>query len=417
MKSTNLREKLQSETCCALLERWTKVFVLPTLLPVLLALTLLLSACTGGGEVPTGQTAPSGPVSFEGEAVVYVVGPMSGLEAERGQAQTGGARLAAEELNAAGGVLRHKIVVKALDDRGTPEGALAAAQLIVKSRDRVIGVIIHEGSDPEFKAVKEVYSEHSVLVVAASSSNPMPASIDDPRFLCISANNESQASQAANLLKRLNRTRAAVVHTATPYGQTLASTFEEAVKELGLELVASVEIEPEGLSYSSVAGKIKEVNADGIFFAGEDVEAVVLLADLYGVVFRGVFIAADHAFTHTVVDELGCKAEGIYAACVLPDPKAVMGGSQLAAYASMEFREPGLYSVAGYSGVEVLARAFERANSWDATAAGRAARDLNVDTLIGNVSYDAQGKLAKPRIYFFQVSGGRYGQALASIVR
>jgi ABC-type branched-subunit amino acid transport system substrate-binding protein len=102
---------------------------------------------------------------------------------------------------------------------------------------------------------------------------------------------------------------------------------------------------------------------------------------------------------------------------VLPDPGAVMSGDQIAGYSALEFRDPGLYSVAGYSGVEVLVRTLQEASSWDATEAGQAARDMSVDTLIGNVSYNSSGALAKPRVYFFQVSGGQYGQVLASVVR
>jgi ABC-type branched-subunit amino acid transport system substrate-binding protein len=93
-----------------------------------------------------------------------------------------------------------------------------------------------------------------------------------------------------------------------------------------------------------------------------------------------------------------------------------MSEGQRTNYESLEFREPGLYSVAGYSGVEVLVQALQQANSWDATEAGQAARDLSVDTLIGNVSYDPGGGLAKSRVYFFQVNGLQYGQVLASIV-
>ena len=306
--------------------------------------------------------------------------------------------------------------MKALNDQGTPEGALAAARQIADAADtgeRIIGVIVHEASDPELRAVREVYSGLNLLVIAPSSSIPLPARIDDPRFLRISATNKSQAFQAANLLKRLDRRHAVVVYTATPYGETLAGAFEEATRGLDLELVASVKTKPEGLSYSHVAKEVKKAGADGVFFAGGSAEAVVLLSDLYDVVFRGAFVAADRAFTDAVADELGCKAEGIYAASVLPDPTGVMSASQLARYSSLEFREPGLYSVAGYSGVELVVKASEKASSWDATAAGQAARDLDVDTLVGNVSYDSAGELTAPRIYFFRVGGGRFGQALA----
>jgi ABC-type branched-subunit amino acid transport system substrate-binding protein len=54
---------------------------------------LLLAAC-GGPKEPT-----------KGDVVVYVAAPLSGFQANGGQTVLGGARLAAEQINRAGGLL------------------------------------------------------------------------------------------------------------------------------------------------------------------------------------------------------------------------------------------------------------------------------------------------------------------------
>ena len=83
--------------------------------PAILSFVLpLLAACAGGGDgeaepgetlAPTGEPTPTAVTSFEGEVVVYVVGPMSGPDAQRGKELAAGARLAAEDLNRTGGLL------------------------------------------------------------------------------------------------------------------------------------------------------------------------------------------------------------------------------------------------------------------------------------------------------------------------
>ena len=70
---------------------------------VLILLALLLSAC--GGPTPT-----------KGEVTVYVAAPLSGFQANGGQTVLGGARLAADEVNKAGGLLGYKVVVVGKDD-------------------------------------------------------------------------------------------------------------------------------------------------------------------------------------------------------------------------------------------------------------------------------------------------------------
>ena len=92
------------------------------LLLILSLMFFLLPAC-GSDQDEVSETneqpsvvehTPELPVSFDGEVVIYVVGPLSGSDAEKGQAQAAGARLAAEELNRAGGLLGQEIVIKML---------------------------------------------------------------------------------------------------------------------------------------------------------------------------------------------------------------------------------------------------------------------------------------------------------------
>jgi len=89
------------------------------ILGVLLLLPLLFVACGGGGDGGSANVAtdatlvvtptPELPV-FEGKPlVVYVVGPLSGPDAQRGQAQTAGAQVAADQLNLSGGLLDRRI--------------------------------------------------------------------------------------------------------------------------------------------------------------------------------------------------------------------------------------------------------------------------------------------------------------------
>jgi branched-chain amino acid transport system substrate-binding protein len=96
-----------------------------------LILAVVLAGCTGGQ--PT-----------KGEVVVYVVGPLSGFQANTGQTVAGGVRLMAEQVNRAGGLLGYEVKVVALDDEADSDAAVAIAEEIraaVQRGDRVLGVI------------------------------------------------------------------------------------------------------------------------------------------------------------------------------------------------------------------------------------------------------------------------------------
>ena len=401
----------------------TRIFRI-SLLSVVTVLSLLLLSCQGGQEKPpTGQPISTKPVAYGGEVVIYVVGPMSGRDAEKGQAQAAGARLAAEELNQGGGLLKHKIVVKVVNDTGNPDGALEAAHKVAagaRAGEKVIGVVMHEGSDPELQTVKQVYFSHesglNPLVVVPASTNPYPERISDRRFFRLSAPSISQASEAANIFQGWDLPNIVVVHGPTAYGKALAKEFDDAARGLDIEVTATLETKRDAVSYTDVVAQITDINPSALFYADGGIEAEIFLSELYGFEFQGTFVGSDQVLTYAVVDELGCQAEGMYFTSVLPHPAAVMSPEQLAKYAALEYREAEPYSVAGYSGVEFIIRSFQEAGTLDASRAAETAHQMKTKTLIGEIAFDAQGNPLNANIHFLQVQCRRFKESFAQVV-
>jgi glycine betaine/proline transport system substrate-binding protein len=90
-----------------------------------------------------------------------------------------------------------------------------------------------------------------------------------------------------------------------------------------------------------------------------------------------------------------------------------MSSSQLAHYAALESRVAEPYTVAGYLGVEFIARAYEKAATLDANKAAKEAREAQIKTIIGEASFDAQAYLKQPKIHFFQVQGRLFKESFA----
>ena len=404
-----------------------------TPLAFLLTITLFAAACAGGGDgatEPGGTLAPTveptaTPVtSFTGQVVVNVVAPLSGPDAQRGQALAAGARLAADELNRTGGLLGNKIVVKAINDFGDPEGALEAAQRVADGSrigDQVVGVVVYEGSDPQLKSLTQVYlndgSGLNALVVVPASTELEPATVEDQRFFRLSAPGLSQASEVATVLQEGNLLDVVVIHSSTPYGNILADAFNKAVAGLDVETVATLEIlPPDAASYPDLVAQVRDINPSALFFAAGDDEAAVILSDLIGFEFQGSVYASNRALSYTVIDELGCQAEGLRFASLLPDPSAALSVDQLSRYAAQESRAAERYSVGGYSAVEFIAGAFEKAGTLDARAAARQAHESGINTIIGGLTFDDLGNLLSPQMHFFQVGGRQFSEAFARVV-
>jgi ABC-type branched-subunit amino acid transport system substrate-binding protein len=128
--------------------------------------------CTRGGTC--GGTGPSCGSRACGRAVIKIghVGPTSGAIAHLGKDNENGARMAIEELNAAGLTIGGKPVkfeLLAEDDAADPKQGTAAAQKLVDAK--VNGVIGHLNSGTTIPA-SQIYNDAGIPQISPSATNP-----------------------------------------------------------------------------------------------------------------------------------------------------------------------------------------------------------------------------------------------------
>ncbi len=186
----------------------------------LLIACLLLAAC-GGTNGGTGCKEPA-----KGEALVYVAGPLSGFQANAGQTVLGGARLAAEQINCAGGLLGYKVTIVGVDDQSDSDVAVSIAEEIAVGRrpgPEVLGVIGHLNSGQTLAAM-EVYKDLSFVVITPTASEMSLTQKATRNFFRVNANDTTQARvDAGFLVNTLGAKRIAMVHNDDPYGMAWPS--------------------------------------------------------------------------------------------------------------------------------------------------------------------------------------------------
>lgn len=392
------------------------------LLSMLLA--VVLAACGGSAEAPNvPAAAPSAtPVPLSGEAVIYVAAPLSGIHAQEGQAQAAGARLAAAMLNEQGGLNGQEIVIRVVNDRGTPDGAQQAADQIAaeSGSGNVVGVIISESSDPQLQAAEAVYLNGGIasapLVVVPASTSPLAADIDHPNFFRLTAPSASQAAEIAAALQESNIRDVVALHSPTASSRTLTDQFQQAAADLGITVSDSLEVNADDTDFLAIAEAILAANPAALFLATNPFESGQMLSRLYQIDYQGGIYAADQALPYAVVDELGCQAEGLFRASVVPSPETVMTAGMLGRYASSEGRTAEPFSVAGYAAVEFMAAAYSGAETEDATQAAAYARSTPVNTLLGELDFSADGERVGATMHFQQVQSRTFADAFQRTV-
>ena len=190
-------------------------------------------------SVPPLPDAPAArPKAVPAAGIIRIghVAPLSGGIGHLGLDNEYGARLAVEEINAAGGLSvggrNYRLQLIGLDDAADPRTAVRVAQDIAYDY-KVTAVVGHLNSGTTIPAAK-IYFDARVPHISPSATNPKLTQMGFDTSFRILANDEHQGAilgrYAVNALKAK---RIAIIDDRTAYGAGLADSFEATVKRLG----------------------------------------------------------------------------------------------------------------------------------------------------------------------------------------
>jgi len=363
----------------------------------------LLAACGG----------PNAGAPTKGDVVVFVAVPLSGFQANGGQTVLGGVRLAAEETNRAGGLLGYRIDVRPLDDESDSDVAVVQVETIraaLANGEEVLGVIGHLNSGQTLAAMDQ-YQDMELVVITPTASEQSLSQRGYANFFRVNANDAVQAAvDAAFLVDTLQAERIAVVHNDTEYGRGLAQSLITELEARDATAAITLEVGEGQGRYEDEIARISAAGPDAIFYAGYEIEAPYLRAQLMDAGMGLPMLASDGAFLAATIDEANGAAEGMYVSAFAPSPRNVADAAWFEAYQAVEFRNPDTYSVNGYVAMQVLAGGARQASSLDAAAVADALRGSAISTLLGELRFESDGDLVDPQIWVYQVVGGEFVQ-------
>ncbi|WP_287960876.1 branched-chain amino acid ABC transporter substrate-binding protein [Caldilinea sp.] len=348
-----------------------------------------------------------------GDVIVYVAVPLSGFQANGGQTVLGGVRLAAAEINNAGGLLGYRVIVRPLDDESDSKVAVERAEEIrqaIAGGDRVLAVIGHLNSGQTLAAM-EIYKDLPLVVISATASEQSLTERNYDNFFRVNANDAVQARVCADfLVDRLGASSVAVLYNNTEYGRGLATSLIENLNRRGVDVALQIEVEEGQSFYTKEVEQIRAAAPGAIFYAGYEIEAPYLRAALVEAGVTAPMLASDGAFLAATIDEANGAAEGMYVTAFAPSPRNVADSRWIEAYQAVEYRNPDTYSVNGYVAMQVLAEAVRKANSFERAAVVNSLRSERFDSLLGALRFEPDGDLVDPKIWVYQVVNNEFVQ-------
>jgi branched-chain amino acid transport system substrate-binding protein len=271
-------------------------FKVKSTLTVLAAATLLV-ACGKKEEAAAPAAPAAAPVAVEApSAVVKIghVGPTSGAIAHLGKDNENGARLAIEELNAAGVVIDGQKVTLELmaeDDAADPKQGTAVAQKLVDAK--VAGVVGHLNSGTTIPASK-IYSDAGIPQVSPSATNPKYTRQGfKTAFRMVADDTQLGGTLGRYAVNTLKGQSIAVIDDRTAYGQGVAEEFSKAVEAAGGKIVAKEFTTDKATDFNSILTTIKGKKPDVVFFGGMDAVAGPMLKQMKALGIKAKFMGGD----------------------------------------------------------------------------------------------------------------------------
>jgi branched-chain amino acid transport system substrate-binding protein len=190
----------------------------------------------------------------------------------------------------------------------------------------------------------------------------------------------------------------------------LANSLENELRALGAEVALRVEVTEGQARYTDEVAQIQAANADAIFYAGYEIEAPYLRAELAEAGVDLPMLASDGAFLAATIDESNGTAEGMYVSAFAPSPRNAADAEWFEAYQAVEYRNPDTYSVNGYVALQVLAAGARAADSLQADTIAQAIRANALETILSALRFNENGDLVDPQIWIYQVVDGEFQQ-------
>jgi branched-chain amino acid transport system substrate-binding protein len=356
---------------------------------IFLVAALLATACRPGREAQTANSANDIPVG--------VYGALTGDQASFGTSTVNGVRIAAEEINAAGGVLGKKIRLVIEDDRGQAEEAASVVTKLITSNQ--VAALIGENSSNQSLAAAPIAQANGVPMISPSSTNPAVTEKGDYIFRVCFTDPYQGKALAAFVRNNLKLDSAAILQDQkNDYSIGLADVFRKEFEAAGGKVVAQQSYSGGDTEFRPQLTSIRRANPQVLFIPGfyTDVGQIAIQARDLGLT---VPLVGGDGWDSPVVIQIGGKAiEGSYFSdhYFVGDTRPVVQ-KFVTEYEKRHGKKPEATAALGYDALHIWANAARRANSVDRKAVrDQIAATKDYQGVSGTISMGADRNPIKP---------------------
>lgn len=323
-----------------------------SILGVILSVSLLLTGCSA-------KTSDTSKVSTGGDKV-YVgwVAPLTGTGANYGEQMLNGAKLAAKEINATGGINGKQIEIVSQDDKSDPKEAANIAQMFTGDK-RLVGVLGNYNSSCAL-AGAPIYDQEKLPVIHVGTSPVFSKQKHDYMFR-ISVTDAFQGSFVTKWMKDEGLKNPAIIWENDDYGRGLKETVSSEVTKEGGKVVGDWSyMINQTKDYSAILTNVKQSGADSIFIGGLYTEGALIGKQMQQLGLKVPVYGTDGLYEKSLIDLGGDAVEGWKTSGLfLPTDQNQTLQTFIKSYTTAYGNTPGSYAALHYDAMKILALAIK----------------------------------------------------------
>jgi branched-chain amino acid transport system substrate-binding protein len=361
----------------------------------------------------------AGAAQSPGTIKIGVNEPLTGAVAASGNFVTNGAKIAADDINAKGGILGSKLELVIEDNKSNPTEAVAAAEKLIV-RDKV-PVMMGAWSSTYTLAVMPKLMEYKVPMLVETSSSDKITVSGNPYVFRIAPTSGMEADAFASRVKAFKIHKADFLVVNNDWGKGSADVFSKMLKQQGASVGVVETMDASAQDLNAQLSKLKSSDADTLFVttAVEQLTLVLRQAQALGLK-RQIITTGGSQSPDQLIEQAGPAANGSYHLLFFPPwfPEAAPNPTVAKAFVN-EWKKRG-YTFAGltegfrgYDGIQTIAAAITKAGKADPEAIRQALWQTQLTGLNGKIAFTKAGPAGKESgqsiatVYVIKIDNGK----------
>jgi branched-chain amino acid transport system substrate-binding protein len=316
--------------------------------------------------------------------------PLTGKQAKFGEIMKKSYEMAAEEINAKGGIKKNKLVLSFEDSGAKPETARAIVEKLIDTKKQP--VIVGEYTSACAKAVAAVAEERKTPYLIVASADD---AITQQNYKFVFRQNQVNAHYSDSLVDFLQKVvkpkTVAILYESSAFGTSGADAMEKDAAKIGLKVLLKEKYEAGAVDFKPLLSKVKAANPDVIYMISYVMDASLLMRQIKELRIDAKLFAGGAAgfAIPEFIDNAKDASEYVITATLWTPKLNYPGAKEFAEKFKKKYGDyPSYHGASAYAAMYTLKSALEKAKKWTTEGIRDGLKATDIMTAFGPVKFE-----------------------------